>query len=102
MNAIESSVDVSIRLSVTGVTAICPVDGHTDVYDVTVEYRPDGQLLELSSVADWFDALSDTEITQEALADQTARTVRQTANPDTFTVTIEGDHYGVETVVQAP
>lgn len=102
MNAIDTSVDVHIELTISGVTAICPVDGHTDVYDVTIEYRPDGQLLELSSVADWFDALSDTEITQEALADQTARTVRQTAAPASFTVTIEGDHYGVETVVQAP
>lgn len=80
-------------------TAQCPVDDHTDEYDVTITYKPQrGHVLEVQSVKRYLNAYSDVEISQERLCSKIYDDINAVADPESLTVTIEGSHYGVSVV----
>lgn len=94
---IETDASVSVRLE-RDFTAVCPEDRrHIDYYTVVVEYVPDGEAYELEAFSNYLDDFgvqSQEEVTQliyDHLFGQ--------SEPEELTVTVTGQHHGVETVV---
>lgn len=96
---IEVDTSVSVRLE-RQFTAVCPEDTrHIDYYTVVVEYVPDGEAYELGAFSNYLDDFgvhSQEEVTQ-LIYDH----LHGQAEPEALTVTVIGQHHGVETTVTA-
>ncbi len=85
--------DVTIvRMVSDEVTALCPVTGQPDWYEVTIAYRPDEACIESKSLKLYFQTFRNTGIFGEAFAARVARDVMEAGAP----------HWVRTTVVQKP
>ena len=81
-----------VRMVSDEVTALCPVTGQPDWYEVTIAYRPDAACIESKSLKLYFQTFRNTGIFGEAFAAQVARDIMEACTP----------HWVRTTVVQKP
>ena len=94
---------VELELAVRGLHCICPVNGMTDTFDVSVRYRPmRGRVLELGAFRALLDGYKTAAITHEALTVDVFTTIIEQINPESLdVVTTWAPVEGVECVVRA-
>lgn len=94
----ESDARSTISIETGEVTAWCPFEGTADYYDLTIEYRPDGYVVELMSLRDYFQSFRDEEISHEALTDRLFEDLVTVLDPAWLRVEVEAPpRYGLET-----
>ncbi len=70
-----------VRMVSDEVTALCPVTGQPDWYEVTIAYRPDQSCIESKSLKLYFQTFRAMGIFGEAFAAQVARDVMEACAP---------------------
>lgn len=94
----ESDAASTITITSEEVTAWCPYEGTTDFYEVEVTYRPDGFVVELMSLRDYFQSFRDEEISHEAFTDRVFEDLVAVTDPAWLRVEVEAPpRYGLET-----
>ncbi|MFB6112393.1 MAG: NADPH-dependent 7-cyano-7-deazaguanine reductase [Halobacteriaceae archaeon] len=94
----ESQTASTITIETDEVTAWCPFEGTADYYDVTIEYLPDGYVVELMSLRDYFQSFRDREISHEAFTDTVFEHLVTLLDPTWLRVTaVAPPRYGLET-----
>ncbi len=81
-----------VRMVSDEVTALCPVTGQPDWYEVAITYRPDRSCIESKSLKLYFQTFRNTGIFGEAFAERVARDIMAACAP----------HWVRTTVVQKP
>lgn len=94
----ESNAKATVTLTTHVVTA-CPFNDSRDVYELTVEYVPDGTLLELGSFDHYLKVWGGTEIAHEELCEVLFGHLKGKLDPAALAVTVLGEHYGIDTEV---
>jgi 7-cyano-7-deazaguanine reductase len=77
-----------VRMVSDEVTALCPVTGQPDWYEVAIAYRPDAMCIESKSLKLYFQTFRDQGIFCEAFAEQIARDVMEACAPRWVRTTI--------------
>jgi|GEM_PF-1361585 len=94
----ESDAASTVTIETDEVTAWCPYEGTADYYEVTVTYRPDGYVLELMSLRDYFQSFRDEEISHEAFTDRVFEDLVTVVAPDFLRLEVVAPpRYGLET-----
>lgn len=94
----ESDAQSTITIETGEVTAWCPFEGTVDYYDLTIEYQPDGSVVELMSLRDYFQSFRDEEISHEAFTDRLFEDLETSLDPAWLRVDVEAPpRYGLET-----
>lgn len=94
----ESDARSVITISTDEVTAWCPFEGTADHYEVNLEYRPDGHVVELMSLRDYFQSFRDEEIAHEAFTDRVFEDLVTLLDPDFLRLEVGAPpRYGLET-----
>jgi 7-cyano-7-deazaguanine reductase len=94
----ESDAQSTITIETDEVTAWCPFEGTADYYEVTLEYRPDGHVVELMSLRDYFQSFREEEISHEAFTDLVFENLVTLLDPAWLRLTVEAPpRYGLET-----
>ncbi len=70
-----------IRMVSDEVTALCPITGQPDWYEVTITYRPDGACIESKSLKLYFQTFRNAGIFCEAFAERIAHDIMAAAAP---------------------
>jgi 7-cyano-7-deazaguanine reductase len=78
----------TVRMVSDEVTALCPVTGQPDWYEVTIAYRPDGLCVESKSLKLYFQQFRNTGIFGEAFAEQIAQDIMAACAPRWVRATI--------------
>ncbi len=78
----------TVRMVSDEVTALCPVTGQPDWYEVAITYRPDQSCIESKSLKLYFQTFRDRGIFCEAFAAQIARDVMDACAPRWVRTTI--------------
>lgn len=81
-----------VRMVSDEVTALCPVTGQPDWYEVAIAYRPDGRCIESKSLKLYFQQFRNEGIFGEAFAERVARDIMEACAP----------HWVRTTIVQKP
>ena len=81
-----------VRMVSDEVTALCPVTGQPDWYEVAITYRPDASCIESKSLKLYFQTFRNDGIFGEAFAARIARDIMEACAP----------HWVRTTVVQKP
>jgi NADPH-dependent 7-cyano-7-deazaguanine reductase QueF len=91
-----------IELRVRGLTCLCPVNGSTDTFDVSVAYTPmRGRVLELGAFRTSLDRYATRAITHEALTLEVMQDIVELIHPsDVQVATFWEPVEGVECVVR--
>ncbi|MFB6104108.1 MAG: hypothetical protein ABEJ57_03360 [Halobacteriaceae archaeon] len=88
----------TVTIETDDVTAWCPYEGTADYYSVTITYRPDGYVLELMSLRDYFQSFRDEEIGHEAFTDRVFEDLHTLLEPAFLRLVVEAPpRYGLET-----
>lgn len=94
----DSDARSTITIETGEVTAWCPFEGTADYYDLTIEYRPDGYVVELMSLRDYFQSFRDEEISHEAFTDRLFEDLVTILEPAWLRVEVAAPpRYGLET-----
>lgn len=78
----------TVRMVSDEVTALCPVTGQPDWYEVTIAYRPDGRCIESKSLKLYFQQFRNEGIFGEAFAERVARDIMEACAPRWVRTTI--------------
>lgn len=84
----------------TTLTVDCPYDHIEDEYEVKVEYRPAEDAVEYQSLAVYLSDFEGVKISQEALTEGIYESLSDALDPLDLTVTVRGEHYGLQTEVR--
>jgi 7-cyano-7-deazaguanine reductase len=94
----QSDAQSTITIETGEMTAWCPFEGTADFYDLTVSYRPDGYVIELMSLRDYFQSFRDEDISHEAFTDRLFEDLETLLDPAWLRVEVEAPpRYGLET-----
>lgn len=94
----ESEARSTITIETDEVTAWCPFEGTADYYEVTLQYRPDGYVVELMSLRDYFQSFREEEISHEAFTDLVFENLITLLDPAWLRLEVEAPpRYGLET-----
>jgi 7-cyano-7-deazaguanine reductase len=78
----------TVRMVSDEVTALCPVTGQPDWYEVTIAYRPDGLCIESKSLKLYFQQFRNLGIFGEAFAERIAQDIMEACAPRWVRTTI--------------
>jgi 7-cyano-7-deazaguanine reductase len=78
----------TVRMVSDEVTALCPVTGQPDWYEVTIAYRPDGLCIESKSLKLYFQQFRNLGIFGEAFAERIAHDIMEACAPRWVRTTI--------------
>lgn len=94
----ESEAQSTITIETGEVTAWCPFEGTADFYDLTISYQPDGYVLELMSLREYFQSFREEDISHEAFTDRLFEDLEAVLDPAWLRVEVEAPpRYGLET-----
>lgn len=94
----QSDAQSTITIETGEMTAWCPYEGTADFYDLTISYQPDGYVIELMSLRDYFQSFRDENISHEAFTDRLFDDLETLLDPAWLRVEVEAPpRYGLET-----
>lgn len=94
----QSDAQSTITIETGEMTAWCPFEGTADFYELTISYRPDGYVIELMSLRDYFQSFRDEDISHEAFTDRLFDDLATLLEPAWLRVEVEAPpRYGLET-----
>lgn len=92
----------SVTFVTDELTALCPVTGQPDIYEMELTYQPTGRAVESKSLKHWLWGFRDRAIFAEELAPAIATAVRDAADARFATVRLtQNVRGGIVTVVEA-
>ncbi len=80
--------DAVVEFTTDELTAICPVTGQPDFYDLRLSYRPKGRLLESKAMKLYLWGFRERAVFAEALAAEIAAEVARAADPERVRVVV--------------
>lgn len=94
----QSEARSTITIETGEMTAWCPFEGTADFYELTISYKPDGYVVELMSLRDYFQSFRDDDISHEAFTDRLFEDLEMLLDPAWLRVEVEAPpRYGLET-----
>lgn len=96
----ETSTAGTVTMRTSDVTAWCPYEGTADYYDVTITYRPDGYVVELMSLRDYFGSYREEAIDHEEFAQRVFDHLTTLLDPTWLRLVVDAPpRYGIETTI---
>jgi 7-cyano-7-deazaguanine reductase len=95
----------TVEFTTNELTALCPITGQPDFYELTLTYRPDGSLIESKSLKLYLWGFRDQGIFAEDLAATLLKDLVSACDPAEMTVDLTQQVRGglqIRTVVQHP
>jgi 7-cyano-7-deazaguanine reductase len=90
----------TVTMETSDVTAWCPYEGTADYYDVEISYRPDGHVVELMSLRDYFGSYRDEAIAHEEFAQGVFDHLTALLDPAWLRLVVDcPPRYGIETTI---
>ncbi len=97
IEVVESRPGVGLVVLRARVSAVCPLTGILDVYDVEVSYKPrGGRFVEAYSFARFLEGFQDRKIYQEELTTVIAEAICSTGAAERIRVKLRGVHGSVD------
>ena len=97
--------DATVEFTTSELTALCPITGQPDFYDLTLSYRPKGSLIESKSLKLYLWGFRDRGIFAEDLAATLLKDLVAACEPEEMTVDLTQRVRGgleIRTVVRHP
>jgi 7-cyano-7-deazaguanine reductase len=96
----ETDTDGTITMETTDVTAWCPYEGTADYYGVTIAYRPEEYVVELTSLRDYFGSYREEAISHEDFAQRVFEHLTALIDPVWLRLVVNApSRYGIETTI---
>lgn len=90
----------TVTMETSDVTAWCPYEGTADFYDVTIAYLPDGYVVELMSLRDYFASYREEAIGHEEFAQRVFDHLTTLLDPAWLRLVVDcPSRYGIETTI---
>lgn len=97
--------DASVEFTTNELTALCPITGQPDFYELKLDYRPKGSLIESKSLKLYLWGFRDRGIFAEDLAATLLKDLAAACDPDEMTVDLTQQVRGglqIRTVARHP
>lgn len=92
----------SVTFMTDELTAVCPVTGQPDIYELELTYQPSGEAVESKSLKHWLWGFRDESIFAEELAPRIATTIHEATGARWTSVRLtQNVRGGIVTVVEA-
>jgi 7-cyano-7-deazaguanine reductase len=101
----HTDTDASVEFTTNELTALCPITGQPDFYELALTYRPKGSLIESKSLKLYLWGFRDRGIFAEDLAATLLKDLVAACDPDEMTIDLTQQVRGglqIRTVVRHP